>query len=283
MAAMATTRANNAPTSSSTSSKAAPQAQRPGAVLRAVGRHGKDEAIRDSSFWNAGWCLGGAVAAAALWYARLHEAGAVESWALGVVTSVTGEDADYKTVDAGVRGLLSALEWLLRGGAVVGLALCALHVAAGVYSLVRTAEPQPELDALTDKQRRLLGLDPVLPRNKPTTTTATTTAPPPPGAAAVAASPARPRIAGVGAPTYLSPLSSFLRDRTSPFTSSSSGRPPLGSSGSGRRRAYGRSRGVAGTALSFGGGADEQVQGFLEVRKQAICFFRWCASVYMYI
>lgn len=226
------------------------------ALLRAVGKHGQEEVTMASSFRAGGICLAACVAVAAVWCARLNESKAVERWLAEALSRRIGEGDNTEAASA----MLALLELGLRGAAL-GLLLLGLgYLAAGAYALVRAAEPAPELEGLTDAQRRLLGLDPVVRRGGKPAATAS-----PAAAAAMGSSSGgsgRPTpIAGVGSgPLYLSPPSAFA---------SSLGRPPLGSgsSGSGRRRAYGRSRGVAGAALSFGGGADEQVQGFLEVRR----------------
>lgn len=269
----------NGSSSSSSSDSRRSGARSSEALLRAVGKHGQGDATITSSFRAGGWCMAGAVGVAAVWCARPNESAALQGWLAGVAARRIGEgNAAVAEVNEAVHTALALLEVGLRVAALLLLLLGLVYLAAGCYATVlrAAAEPSPELVGLTDAQRRLLGLDPVARRRgngQPTDAAASGESRSNSSrSSSSSSSSSRPpaAIAGVGSgPLYLSPPSSAFQ-----------GRPPLGSGsglgsglgsgggsgGSGRRRGYGaRSRAVVGAALSFGGGADEQVQGFLEV------------------
>lgn len=230
------------------------------AVLRAVGWQGQqDEKAGSQTLRRGGVALGAFMVLLAAWAAKLSESKFVRGWLDRQVAYVL-VDAHNETVKATVDFFVHCLEWTLRLAAVALLAFAVVSLAAGTYASLKAAgEPQPELEGLTANQRRLLGLPAA-----PTPAAAAKTGPLPGASSPYLTSP----------PKYLSPPSSRLRSHATPLSSSGSRLPSGGSFGSGgggrRLAAYGRSsRGaLAGAALSFGGGADEQVQGFLEVRSR---------------
>jgi hypothetical protein len=239
------------------------------AVLRAVARQGQDESSMLQSFWCGGACLAGAAAVGLAWHARPSESPWAQQWLAGKVEQALADAVDYQQVNTIVGFLLGTLEQGLRLAAFALLLGGLGCLALAAHAMVKGVEAQPELEGLTDEQRRLLGLDSLLPLNRSSAAAASAAAAGGGGGGGFRPPPASPYLlpsppASSSFATLLSPpSSSLLRDRTSPFASSG-GRPPLSNS-SGGRRAYGRSRGIVGAALSFGGGAEEQVAGFLEV------------------
>ncbi len=272
-------------TSSGSGSRPPPPPPTCEALLRAVAKQGQEETSMVGSFWAGGAYLAGAAAAALARHARPAERPGVQEWLAARVSQHVSED--YRWVNPIVHGLLLVLEWALGLGVALLSLLGLGYLAAGLYyaCLRGAAEPPPELENLTDEQRRLLGLEPALDRSSTSKAAAALASP-----AAAAAAAGRGPLAGGGAGAspflgssspmasssslFSPPTSTLLRDRSSPFSSSGgSGRPPLTSTSTsgGRRAYYGRSRGIAGAALSFGGGADEQMQGYLEVRLCCVC------------